>query len=357
MLTRDKIPSNRRFDNPVRVIVRDVTRSQNDKVDYEITVEDGDGHLLPLKIWTTHDLNLSFTEGHQYELSEALGQSRTTNGEREYRLSSTADLTVTDLGPCGDDATRLLLVGDTHVGYRHRQEGNKVDGTTQLDARESFRAVMEQARSLGVDGVVHAGDIFDHGATGNDRSFVVDCLTDEFAEIPFHYLYGNHDADASRKTLDNATARKQHCTRLSANRSPTQVGDVTLFGIDHLHHGFPGEPLEMTMDALQLGANVLVVHDTPYPVRDDEHRFIHEKRGADFREALGQTDVIVDLIVSGHMHVGREGTLNHAADTPVLVTGAPAPINKGKKDNNPSTWLLRVTENGVEGIERQPLRE
>jgi len=79
-----------------------------------------------------------------------------------------------------------------------------------------------------------------------------------------------------------------------------------------------------------------------------------KKRGADFRKAIEQTSVEIDLIVSGHMHVGQQGTLDEF-QTPVLVTGAPAPINSGKEDNNPSTWLLRVTESGVDGITRHPL--
>jgi len=54
------------------------------------------------------------------------------------------------------------------------------------------------------------------------------------------------------------------------------------------------------------------------------------------------------------MHVGQQGTLDEF-QTPVLVTGAPAPINSGK-DNNPSTWLLRVTESGVDGITTPSLR-
>jgi len=55
-----------------------------------------------------------------------------------------------------------------------------------------------------------------------------------------------------------------------------------------------------------------------------------KKRGADFRKAIEQTSVEIDLIVSGHMHVGQQGTLDEF-QTPVLVTGAPAPINSGKK--------------------------
>jgi len=34
------------------------------------------------------------------------------------------------------------------------------------------------------------------------------------------------------------------------------------------------------------------------------------KRGADFRKAIEQTSVEIDLIVSGHMHVGQQGTLD-----------------------------------------------
>lgn len=353
MFTRDELPRNDRLSRPITVLVRDVSFSSNDKLDFEVTVEDAKGHSIPLKIWSTHSLSLSFNEGHEYELENVRGRYWTQGGTRHYQLDSTKDLTVTDLGPVEDGATRVLIVGDTHVGYRHRRRDKKAKGAQEVDARERFRALMNQAETLDADSVVHAGDIFDHVAIGADRSFVIDHLTSE-CNIPFYYIYGNHDEPASRRTLDGATAEVSNIERLSRDGAPVGERDVTLFGIDYSHDCFPGDPLDSSVQSVRSNANVLVVHDTPYPVRDVDGQLMHQKRSADFREAIERTSVDIDLIVCGHMHVGQQGTLEES-QIPVLVTGAPAPINSGKEDNNPSTWLLRVTEHGMDTITRHPL--
>jgi len=204
MFTRDDLPRNDRLSNPITVLVREVSPSSSNKLDFEVTVEDADGHTISLKIWSTHSLSLSLTEGHRYELEDVRGRYWSQGGSRHYQLDSTKDLTVTELGPADDTATRLLIVGDTHVGYRHRRRDKKAKGAKDLDARDRFQAVMDQANTLDADAIVHAGDIFDHVAIGADRSFVIDALNSEL-NIPFYYIYGNHDEPASRRTVDGAT--------------------------------------------------------------------------------------------------------------------------------------------------------
>jgi Icc-related predicted phosphoesterase len=353
MFSRDEIPQNDRLSGSIVAVVRDVSPSRNDKLDYEVTVEDADGHSTPLKIWSTHGLTTSLEEGHRYELDDVRGRYWSQDGTRRYQLDSTRDFTATDLGSAADTATRLLLVGDTHVGYRHRHQDDKVAGAGDLDARESFRSVLEQADTLSVDAIVHAGDIFDHGATGHDRTFVIEQITENL-DIPFYYVYGNHDEQASRRTVDGDTSDIPRVHRLSADTWPVRFADVALFGIDNKNSAFPGEPLEQSIDSINSSANVLAVHDTPYPVRDEQGVLLHNEGEADFRDAVEQSDTQIDLIVSGHMHVGQKGILDDF-EIPVIVTGAPAPINKGKRSNNSSTWLLRVTEGGIEDITRQPL--
>jgi len=84
--------------------------------------------IQSLKIWSTHSLSFSLTEGHRYELEDVRGRYWSQGGSRHYQPDSTKDLTVTELGPADDTATRLLIVGDTHVGYRHRRRDKKAKG-------------------------------------------------------------------------------------------------------------------------------------------------------------------------------------------------------------------------------------
>lgn len=138
---------------------------------------------------------------------------------------------------------------------------------------------MNHVDTLGADGVVHAGDIFDHGAIGADRQFVTDSLTSELDD-PFYYVYGNHDELASRRTLDGATEDISSITHLGTDGASVGVGAVTLFGIDYKYDAFPGEPLTPSIESANGNANVLVVHDTPYPVRNGNGDLIHQKGGS-----------------------------------------------------------------------------
>lgn len=94
MFTRDDLPRNDRLSNPITVLVREVSPSSSNKLDFEVTVEDADGHTISLKIWSTHSLSLSLTEGHRYELEDVRGRYWSQGGSRHYQLDSTKDLTV-----------------------------------------------------------------------------------------------------------------------------------------------------------------------------------------------------------------------------------------------------------------------
>jgi hypothetical protein len=50
MFSRDQIPPNNHLSNSITVVVQDISQSSNEKVDYEIIVEDVDGYAIPLKI-------------------------------------------------------------------------------------------------------------------------------------------------------------------------------------------------------------------------------------------------------------------------------------------------------------------
>lgn len=87
---------------------------------------------------------------------------------------------------------------------------------------------------------------------------------------------------------------------------------------------------------------------------NEDGTLMHAQRCADFREAVRQSSVDVDIIISGHMHVGHLSTLDDF-ETPVLVTGAAGPINSGGDGTDASTWLVCVTDDGIDTPTRHPL--
>lgn len=157
MFSVDDIPNNKRISNAIEVTITDVSLSDNSKIDYELTIEDSVGNTVAMNIWTTHDVDVSWTESHRYELTNVRGKVWTKNGQRHARLSSAKNLQVTDLGPVTGDTTRIFVIGDTHVGYANRKRKNRVPQYRDVDCEDSFRKAVEQATSRDVDAFVHTG--------------------------------------------------------------------------------------------------------------------------------------------------------------------------------------------------------
>lgn len=77
----------------------------------------------------------------------------------------TLDLDITSATDQSGDQTQFLVLGDTHVGYRHRSTSKKSKWADSADDLVEFRRAMSLARDLQVDAVIHAGDVFDHQNT------------------------------------------------------------------------------------------------------------------------------------------------------------------------------------------------
>ncbi|HEQ79067.1 MAG TPA: exonuclease SbcCD subunit D, partial [Euryarchaeota archaeon] len=98
---------------------------------------------------------------------------------------------------------RFLHVSDSHLGYSaynaiDERGLNKREG----DVYRSFEWAVDKALKLGVDAVVHSGDLFDSIRPSNRAiTFALEQvirLSD--ADIPFIVISGNHDTPRMRKT-------------------------------------------------------------------------------------------------------------------------------------------------------------
>lgn len=97
-----------------------------------------------------------------------------------------------------------------------------------------------------------------------------------------------------------------------------------------------------------MSASVLVLHNTPYPAVDEDGSPIHrnDPTHSDLRKFLDSADEWVDLIVSGHLHVGGRGSIA-GYETSLLVADPTAEISKSSQENDPSTWLVTVANGEV----------
>lgn len=347
MFAQVEIPQNDRLSEPIAVTVADVTNTANDRVDCVVTVRDEIGAELPLTIWTTHEIGIDWEPGTQYLLDGVRGNRWNRGGTTECKLSSTADLTAI---PTKADSHRFLLVGDTHVGYRHRLDADKPSWARGVDNRSTFRSVFQKATELDVDGIIHAGDIFDHTTDRTDHETVTEATSAWTSETgrSFSFVFGNHDVETDRDRL-----RKLEATTRGVNHLPSG-GNIGLPNIDVIGIDYQGDvPAHIADRGSAARHTIVVIHETPYPVVDGSGTYRYKEGRLNLRKCLDRLNAEVDLVVAGHMHVAERGWVE-GTDVPVVVTGPTASISAYERDNEPSVWLLDVTTDEIT-IERHRL--
>lgn len=348
MVTRDEVPHDGRLSGWITVTVDEVRTNPKPRRDAELSVRDEDGMELTVVIWETHEIDQPWEAGATYKLTGARGKRYSTADGTEVEVQSTKAFTANRV--IANKETQLLVLGDTHVGYRHRPHSGKPAWASNVNAREVFTRCLKRARELDVDAVVHAGDVFDHENTQGDRNAVGHAITQTVeAGIPFYYVFGNHDDEKGRKLLASTTG-----THLAETTTPITESLLTLLGVDHCGKSFPTTAPNLSL-AGSSGSNVLVIHESPHPVVNDTGTLLYQTDGnrADISAFLDSAAFDIDLIVTGHIHVAdRPRVRGH--DVPVLVTGPTVPISSYEKDSNPSMWVLTATGSGID-LERQPV--
>jgi DNA repair exonuclease SbcCD nuclease subunit len=208
--------------------------------------------------------------------------------------------------------TTLLHTGDTHVGYQQYHSPER-----RADFRRAFEQVIEDAIDRDVDAVVHAGDLF-HDRRPDLRALqtVLDFLSRlRDADIPFYAIVGNHEARREGQWLD-LFARMGLATRL--DRSGTVVGDVTLYGLDHVGPA-RRENLAYDFEPPETAHAILVGHGLFSPF---------EGWDWDLCEVLESATIDFDAVLLGDNHEptlpGSQGTTYRTtvADTPVTYSGS-----------------------------------
>jgi DNA repair exonuclease SbcCD nuclease subunit len=124
------------------------------------------------------------------------------------------------------DEIRIIHTGDTHLGYRQYHSDVR-----RKDFLNAFSAVVDDAVDMGVDAVIHAGDLFD------SRNPTLDDILDAMglfsrlksAGIPLLAIVGNHESKQNTQWLDLYSSLGL-VTRLSSE--PYRLGEVAIYGID-----------------------------------------------------------------------------------------------------------------------------
>ena len=204
--------------------------------------------------------------------------------------------------------TQLLVISDTHLGYRQYQSNQR---------REDFAAAFDEAIDIAlgehprvndtVDAVVHLGDLFDDRSpsTGTFEKCLETTSRLSDADVPFLGIIGNHERKRDTDWLDLMTRLNESVTHL------TQTGtivneEVILYGIDAVTdaqwgtHDFTLTP--PTGAVADEYVNIACMHQLFHPPIPNPLAAEHE-----LEPLLPELDVPVDSIAIGdyHDHVSK----------------------------------------------------
>lgn len=348
MTTCGDLRDDQRIPGSLKVTVYDVDENPVSPREVEISATDANGENLKIVIWKKHGISEELSVGETYRITGGRSKRYGNASGPEVRVHSNDEFEIDRL-KTGSDTTRVLVIGDTHVGYRHRSDTDKPSWAKDVDNRKTFEQSFVRARDLDVDAVLHAGDVFDHDTTQADRNLVSREIhrTDK-AGIPVYFVRGNHDNSASNRSLSQSPA-----SHIAGRAALIGESTVQVLGLDYDADGFshqlPYGEIKSTDNP-----TIVLMHDTPYPAVDRGGSPIHRNDNSplDLSGFLDSTGW-VDLVVSGHIHVGKRGSIE-GNDVPLLITGPTAPISSVDDDSQPSTWLLTISGGAIE-VERHPL--
>lgn len=196
--------------------------------------------------------------------------STTTNGIRLTRRWFLSDAVSTDTEGTNGHGHPLLHASDTRL-----TDGGTADEGPSLGG---FEAVVRRARSLAVDAILYAGNLFDDRVP-DERT--LDRLEDELDAIHtdgirLYYVAGRRDVAGNRNPWD-AEGLGDHPAVEHLTLRPTDVGgDVALFGIDYRPSDAFADVIRTTggsfTPASGVAHQILAVHQSVAPSRRSSRR-------------------------------------------------------------------------------------
>lgn len=176
---------------------------------------------------------------------------------------------------------QVLHTGDTHIGYQQYHSPER-----RRDFLRAFERVIDDAVDLGVDAVVHAGDLFqDRRPDLTDLQGVLGALRRlRAADIPFLAVVGNHEDKRDQQWLD-LLADLGYAERLG--EQPRVVGNLALYGLDYIPPSVRGA-LDYEFASTDAEYTALVAHGLfePFDAGDWDPREILEATSIEFDAML-----------------------------------------------------------------------
>lgn len=312
--------------------IKDCERVTVEKRAFEMTIADQHGIEFPFVVWekSRRGRRYSWREGHWYRLS-GVSVSEWDSGKV---LHGAQDLRIEHIGETPPtDTTQLLYMTDSHLGKSIHNYGGR---EWAVDPIAGFSSAIDLAVERGVDAVLHGGDIFHNDASGIGREERA-AFDDEIkrliaADIPFYYIYGNHERGAGRDVLEPYCDRGD-VTHLSG--APIQFDDrTTLYGWDHEDEW---SRKTVALDLRDGTVPVVMIHQ---PVDDFS---VSNSPHVELAELTARLPRPAVLLV-GHCHTRSKLKLSGRL---LLSGGATARLGDSEDALSPSVELVTVSDEGA----------
>lgn len=220
---------------------------------------------------------------------------------------------------------RVLLLSDTHIGFDHPTSDKPTKNRRRgFDFFENFQFIVDQALTLGVDYVIHCGDVFEKQ---NVPAFLVDKTYQQFlrianAGIPLIIVPGNHE----RSVLPPSLFLNHPNIRIFDTPATFSFPGLSMSGFPYfkgdIRSLFPSirKKLENKLDLSAF--NILCVHHAIDGVKAGYQNFEFRNRPDTFniKDLPGR----FDLVLSGHIHKHQIMTAKNEnnQDIPIIYCGS-----------------------------------
>lgn len=234
--------------------------------------------------------------------------------------------------------TRVLHTGDTHLGYRQYHLPER-----RADFLAAFEAVADDAIELGVDAVVHAGDLFHDRRP--DLTDLLGCLAVlrelKAADVPFLAVVGNHETKRDAQWLD-LFSEMGLVRRLGPE--PIAIGEVALYGLDFVPRAERDE-LDYEFEPHDADHAALVSHGLFEPLVPD-----YGNVEWDAAEVLAASNVEFDAMLLGDEHQPTRAEID---GTWVTYCGSTERASAGERDARGYNLVefdgdVRITRRGLD---------
>ena len=235
--------------------------------------------------------------------------------------------------------TTILHVTDTHLG---KATGGYGSNQWPIDCSAGFEREIDAAISLGVDAVVHTGDLFHNDRNGIPGSLVGECRSQflrlKSADISLYYIRGNHEREAGKDAWDKFE-RQGLATHLTG--SPTQIGDnVAIYGADYQTEDW-WQSARWKPDPTKNRFTILALHQSLAPLSPPERA---ECTASDILQRTRQNSGFTfDGIALGHPH---KRSIQQVDNCSVICGEPPEQLDK-RRERSPFVGLFSLNSDGL----------